>query len=768
MMEPSVEAAPHQEKDPVCGMGVSRQSPHRYLHEGKTYYFCCPRCLEKFQAEPGRYLSLEKREAPLPPAGGEKIIYTCPMHPEVRQDRPGACPLCGMALEPQGIALEEENPELLDMERRFRWALALSLPVFFLAMGGAIWLGIPPLFSSSVQFLLSTPVVFWAGAPFFARAWVSFRNLSFNMFTLIALGVGAAWAYSAAGLFFPAAFPEAVRQGGHVPGYFEAASVITTLVLLGQVLELRARRRTGNAIHLLLGLAPKTAHRIGAGGKEEDVPLEAVQAGDLLRVRPGEKIPVDGVVQEGASAVDESMLTGEPLAVRKGPRDPVSEGTVNTVGTLVILANKVGKDTLLARIVEMVAQAQRSRAPIQRLADQVASVFVPVVAAAAALTFFAWWGGGPEPRIAHALINAVAVLIIACPCALGLATPMSVMVAVGKGALAGVLVREAQSLERLEKMKALVVDKTGTLTEGKPALSAISPLGMDKDKLLMLAASAEAASEHPLARCIIEAARDKGLALLPAQDFLYAPGKGVKAKVEEEEVLVGSASWIKEAGIGTEALEKEAKLWEARGHTVVWVAAKGDCAGILGIADPIRESSALAIQGLHRAGVRVIMATGDSKKTASAVAQHLGIDEVHAELLPQEKLKLIERLQKAGMVVAMAGDGINDAPALAKADVGIAMGTGTDVAMESAGIVLVKGDLMGVLRAMKLARAAMRNIRENLFFAFAYNTVGIPVAAGVLYPFFGILLSPMLAALAMSLSSLSVITNALRLNKLRL
>jgi Cu+-exporting ATPase len=755
-------------RDPVCGMSVAADSPLRFEHEGETFRFCGPRCLERFRADPAAFLGA--REPTAPPAAAPGRRWTCPMHPEIVRDAPGSCPLCGMALEPMEIsAEEEESAELVDMRRRFWVSAVLTLPLVVIAMSEG-WLPLHGRAAALLQLALATPVVLWGGWPFFERGWASLASRRLNMFTLIALGTGAAWAYSVLAALAPGLFPAAFRgHGGEVALYFEAAAVIVTLVLLGQVLELRARSRTGAAIRALLGLAPKTARRIEAGGEEADVALDAVLAGDRLRIRPGEKIPVDGVVLEGRSAVDESMLTGEPLPVEKNPGDRVVGATVNQTGSLVIRAEKVGAETLLAQIVRMVAEAQRSRAPIQRLADQVAAWFVPAVIAVALASFLAWAWWGPEPRLAYALVNAVAVLIIACPCALGLATPMSIMVATGRGAAAGVLFKNAEAIERLREVDTLVVDKTGTLTEGRPQLAAVEALaGASEDELLRLAASLERGSEHPLAAAIVAGAESRGLALASPERFESHTGRGVTGTIGGRAVALGNRRLLDELGVDPGALPARAEALRAEGRTAMFVAIDGRAAGLLAVADPIKETTPEAIRRLHADGVRLVMLTGDGRTTAEAVAARLGIDEVIAEVLPDEKAAHVKRLAGEGRTVAMAGDGVNDAPALAQAEVGIAMGTGTDVAMESAGVTLVRGDLRGIVRARALSRATMRNIRQNLFFAFAYNTLGVPVAAGVLYPAFGLLLSPMLAAAAMSLSSVSVIANALRLRRVKL
>ena len=709
------------------------------------------------------------------PAKGEKIEYTCPMHPEVVREAPGFCPICGMALEPRTATLEEDNTELDDMKLRFWVSAVLSLPVLIIGMsdllpGDPARTLLGPRISTWVSLVLATPVVLWGGWPFFVRAWYSIVNRSLNMFTLIGLGVGVAYVYSVIATFLPEIFPHGFRDhGGNVPVYFEAASVITTLVLLGQVLELKARSSTGAAIRALLGLAPKTARRIRNDGSEDDVPLDQVMKGDRLRVRPGEKIPVDGVVLEGVSSVDEAMVTGEPIPVEKQKDDSVIGGTINGNGTLVMQAERVGSETLLAQIVQMVAEAQRSRAPIQRLADVVSGYFVPAVILVAIVTFFVWATLGPEPRLAFAIINAVAVLIIACPCALGLATPMSIMVATGKGAHGGILFKNAEAIEVLREIDTLVVDKTGTLTEGKPKLVAVAP-GKDfsEMELLRLAASLERGSEHPLASAIVSGATERGVQLTNVDAFASVTGKGVKGNVDGRSVALGNRALLDELNLNAYEVATQAESYRAEGQTVMFVVIDGKPAGILGVADPIKESTPAAIDQLHRQSIKIVMLTGDSRTTAEAVARRLNIDEVVAEVLPQQKAEIVKRFQSEGRRVAMAGDGINDAPALAQADVGIAMGTGTDVAMQSADVTLVKGDLRGIVRAIRLSRGTMKNIKQNLFFAFVYNTIGVPIAAGVLYPFFGLLLSPMIAAAAMSFSSVSVIANSLRLRSLRL
>jgi len=731
-------------KDPVCGMEVTpANAAGSFAYRGQTYYFCAKGCLAKFQADPFKYLEPKPAIPAAHAAPATEVEYTCPMHPEIVQMGPGTCPICGMALEPKEIqAGETGNPELVDMLRRFWISTALSLPLLGFSM---TMLG-PHALHGWIELAFATPVVLWAGWPFFVRAWQSIVTRNLNMFTLIGIGVGVAYLYSVFAVFF--------GQGLDV--YFESAAMIVTLVLLGQVLELKARSRTGEAIKALLGLAPKTAHLIATDGTEAEVQLDRVAAGDMLRVRPGEKIPVDGVVVEGASAVDESMLTGEPIPVEKATGNRVTGATVNGTGSLIIRAERVGSGTMLAQIVRMVSEAQRSRAPIQKLADRVAAYFVPAVAAVAIVTFIVWSLWGPQPRLAHALVNAVAVLIIACPCALGLATPMSIMVAMGKGATLGVLFKNAEAIELLRQADTLVVDKTGTLTEGKPKLVTVEPVpGFDEKRLLYLAASLERASEHPLAQAVVTGAQDRGISPGAVEGFEAIPGKGARGRVEGAEVAVGNIALMRDAGVNI------------TGSSALFVAVDGKFAGQLSVADPIKATSAEAIRQLHADGMRIVMLTGDSRITADAVAKQLGIDEVIAEVLPQDKRAHIQKLQESGRFVAMAGDGINDAPALAQAQVGIAMGTGTDIAMESAGVTLVQGDLRGIARARRLSRATMRNIKQNLFFAFVYNSVGVPIAAGVLYPVFGLLLSPMIAAAAMSFSSVSVISNALRLRTAR-
>ncbi len=808
----SGDAAAVGARDPVCGM-IVKDPAHapQQTHGGRRYVFCSRRCADKFAAAPEPYLQSAPAptaaqapgtrvcpmcpdvtadqpgacpkcgmalERAVPAAPATATQWTCPMHPEIVRDVPGACPICGMALEPRAVTLaDEDNPELRDMTRRFRVSLILTVPVFAVAMGEMVpgvhdrlaRLGSPG-FRDGFELLLTTPVVLWAGSFFFSRAYRSLINRSLNMFTLIALGVGVAYGYSVVAALFPGLFPAALRDhGDRVAVYFEAAAVITTLVILGQMLELRARSRTGAAIRALLGLAPKTARRIDADGAERDVPLDQIRIGDRLRVRPGEKIPVDGKVIEGRSAVDESMITGEPMPVEKGPGDAVIGATVNGTGGLIMTAERVGAETLLARIVQMVADAQRSRAPIQKLADTVSGYFVPSVVLVAVTTFVLWALWGPEPRLAHGLINAVAVLIIACPCALGLATPISIMVATGRGAGVGVLFKNAEAIEAFREIDTLVVDKTGTLTEGHPALVTVTVFGdMDEQGLLRLAAGLEQGSEHPLATAIVRGAEARGVRPGAAEDFASVTGQGVRGRIAGQQVALGNAAMMDALGVEVAAHGARAESLRQTGQTVMWVAVDGRCAGLLGVADPVKRTTAEAIAALHRDGLRIVMMTGDNAATARAVAGPLGIDEVIAGVMPDEKAAKVRELQLQGRKVAMAGDGINDAPALAQADVGIAMGTGTDVAMESAGVTLVKGDLTGIVRARRLSRATLRNIRQNLFFAFVYNSLGVPIAAGLLYPVFGWLLSPMLAAAAMSLSSVSVIGNALRLNRVDL
>ena len=831
-------------RDPVCGMTVNAATAkHRREHASKNYYFCCSGCAEKFAAEPEKYLkkpaaglvtlgmapartsphqpstaapgsthmssAAHAHQAPLvqPHAGGARayicpmcpevreskpgpcpkcgmaldpetplparVEYTCPMHPEIVRPGPGSCPICGMALEPGTVAAqEEENPELRAMTQRFWVSVALTVPLLAAAMadmlpGMPVQSALPHGWLPWIEFLLATPVVLWGGWPFFQRGWASIVNRATNMFTLIAMGAGVAYLFSLAAVLAPGIFPDSFRDAsGALPVYFEAAAAIVTLVLLGQVLELRARSRTGAAIRALLDLAPKTA-RVLRDGKESDIPLEQVQPGDRLRVRPGEKIPVDGVVLEGKSSVDESMITGESMPVEKQAGSSVIGATVNAAGSFIMRADHVGSETLLAQIVQMVSQAQRSRAPIQRLADRVAAWFVPAVIAAAVITFIVWGLVGPQPRLAHALVNAVAVLIIACPCALGLATPMAIMVGTGRGASAGVLIKNAEALEILEKVDTLVVDKTGTLTEGKPRVVAIETAG-NEEEMLRLVASLEQGSEHPLAGAVIGAAKERALALAASSEFHYLPGKGVTGNVNGRQIAAGNAALVADLGVSFVEFSDKLNELRSRGQTIIFVSLDGQAAGLLGISDPVKASTPQALRDLRREGLRIVMLTGDSHATAEAVARDLEIKEFEAEVLPDKKSEVVMRLQKEGRVVAVAGDGINDAPALAQADAGIAMGTGTDVAMQSAGITLVRGDLRGVLRAYRLSRATMRNIRQNLFFAFIYNSLGVPIAAGVLYPVFGLLLSPILAAAAMSFSSVSVITNSLRLRRAQL
>jgi Cu+-exporting ATPase len=761
--------APDLVVDPVCGMRVDpATAQHRFVHQGQTFHFCSSGCRQKFAADPGAFL--KPAPAPKPPPAPAEAVFTCPMHPEIRQLGPGSCPICGMALEPVAVSAEAApNPELAAMTRRFWIGLALALPVVVLDMGGHA-LGAPPRVAAWIEFAFATPVVCWAGWPFFARAWASAVNRSLNMFSLIALGTGAAYLYSLVATLAPGLFPAGFRSpDGGVAVYFEAASVITVLVLLGQVLEQRARERTGGAIRALLRLAPKTARRLADGGEDAEIPLEQVQVGDRLRVRPGEAVPVDGTVLEGRSAIDESMVTGESVPVEKHPGDPVIGGTVNGTGGLVIGAEKVGADSMLARIVAMVAEAQRSRAPIQRLTDRVSAWFVPAVVAAAAAAFAGWAIWGPTPALAYALIAAVSVLIIACPCALGLATPMSIMVAVGKGASAGVLVRSAEALERLEKVDTVVVDKTGTLTEGKPRVTAVVPAGgRPEAEVLAFAAAVERASEHPLAAAIVAAARERNVPIRDAAGFASTTGQGVTGMVDGRAVALGNARLMAERGIDPGGLAEPAERLRGDGATALFLALDGQPAGVIGVADPIKRTTPAALDRLRADGLRIVMLTGDHRATAAAVAQKLGVAEVEADVLPDQKQQVVRRLRAAARIVAMAGDGVNDAPALAEADIGIAMGTGTDVAMQSAGITLVRGDLAGIVRARTLSHAAMRNIRQNLVLAFVYNAIGIPIAAGVLYPWLGLLLSPVVAALAMSFSSVSVIANALRLRAARL
>ena len=756
--------------DPVCGMTVDpHTAKHRADYRGHTYYFCSAGCREKFVADPQKYLGA--RQAETVPEG---TIYTCPMHSQIRQVGPGSCPICGMALEPEIAGTEVgPNPELVDMTRRFWIGLVLSLPVVALEMGGHLTnlhMLLGKNLSNWIQFVLATPVVLWAGWPFFVRGWQSLLTRNLNMFTLIAMGTGVAWLYSAVAVLMPNLFPAAFRDAeGTVAVYFEAAAVITVLVLLGQVLELRAREATSGAIRALLDLAPKTARRVKGDGNDEEVSLDTIQVGDRLRVRPGDKVPVDGVVLEGRSALDESMVTGESMPVTKEKDARVIGGTINKFGSFVMRADKIGRDTLLSRIVQMVASAQRSRAPIQRLADQVSAWFVPTVIAVALIAFAAWAAFGPEPRFAFGLVAAVSVLIIACPCALGLATPMSIMVGVGRGAQAGVLIKNAEALESMEKIDTLVIDKTGTLTEGKPKVVAVKPApGFDETQVLRLAASVERGSEHPLAAAIVAAAAERKLELLPVRDFDSPVGKGVTGIIEDKRLVLGNARFLAELNIDTSALSAEAERLRGDGATAIFLAVTGKLAGVIAIADPVKATTPDALRALAAEGIRVVMLTGDNRTTAQAVARRLGIAEVEAEVLPDQKSAIVEKLHRESRAVAMAGDGVNDAPALAAAEVGIAMGTGADVAIESASITLLKGDLTGIVKARALSLAVMRNIRQNLFFAFIYNAVGVPVAAGALYPIFGVLLSPIIAAAAMALSSVSVVGNALRLRRVNL
>jgi P-type Cu+ transporter len=770
-------AAQAVEKDPVCGMDVPADAPLESQHAGKTYHFCSQPCLDRFNHDPGKFVAAPKeppKATELAPAGAV-VQWTCPMHPQIVRDAPGSCPICGMALEPRTISAEPQpNPELVDMSRRFWTATALTAPLVLIAMGEMVFGHetaqlLSPKTRTWIELALATPVCTWSAWPFYVRAVQSIRNRSLNMFTLIGLGVFVAFSYSVVAALFPGLFPASFREGGVVGVYFEAAAVIVTLILVGQVLELRARSSTGAAIRSLLGLAPKLARRVNEDGSETDVRLEAVEVGDLLRVRPGEKVPVDGVVVEGRSHVDESMVTGEPIPAEKAVGAKVVGATLNTAGTLVIRAEKVGADTLLSRIVAMVAEAQRSRAPIQKLADVVSGYFVPIVILIAVATFVVWSLVGPEPRSAHALINAVAVLIIACPCALGLATPMSIMVAMGRGATTGVLFRNAEAIEVMRKVDTLVVDKTGTLTEGKPKLVSVTPVGgFAEAELVRLAAALERGSEHPLAAAVVKGAEERGTPLPTASGFEALNGRGVKGIVEGRAVAIGNRVLLADLGIDAAPFAERAEELRRDAQTVIFVVVDGRPAGLLGVADPIKESTPEAMRALHDEGVRIVMLTGDSRTTAETVGRKLAIDEVVAEVLPDQKASVVKRLQSEGRVVAMAGDGINDAPALAQAQVGIAMGTGTDVAMESAGVTLVKGDLRAIARARRISRQTLANIKQNLFFAFVYNAAGVPVAAGVLYPWLGLLLSPMIAAAAMSLSSVSVVGNALRLRRARI
>ena len=761
-------------KDPVCGMSVDpAKAKHSHEHRGTTYYFCSAGCAGKFRADPARYLS-PREEAPTAPADSD-AIYTCPMHPEIRQKGPGSCPICGMALEPAMVTRDEgPSAEYLDMRRRLWVGAVLSVPLMILAMGRHLLPGLfealPGRALSWAELVLASPVVLWAGAPFFERGWRSILSLNLNMFTLIAVGTGAAYLYSLVATLLPGIFPASFRgPDGQVGLYFEASAVIITLVLVGQILEIRARERTGGAIRALLDMAPATARRLTEGGGEEEVPLDKVARDDRLRVRPGDKVPVDGEVIEGHSSIDESMLTGEPVPVEKERGDKVTGGTINGRGSFVMRAERIGSETMLARIVQMVADAQRSRAPIQKLADRVAAWFVPTVIGIAVLAFIVWAAVGPSPAIAYALIAAVSVLIIACPCALGLATPMSIMVGVGRGAQLGVLIKNAEALERMAAVDTLVVDKTGTLTEGKPKVTAVLPVdGVDEGELLALAAGLERGSEHPLAEAIVAAARERGLTLADADGFEALTGKGVKGRIGGHEVALGNGKLLEAISVAANGLDALADQHRAEGETVMFVVADGTVQGLVCVADPIKGTTKEALEALHAEGLRIVMLTGDNRRTAEAVGRRLGIDEIEADVLPEQKSEVVRRLQGEGRVVAMAGDGVNDAPALALADVGIAMGTGADVAMESAGVTLLKGDLGGIVRARRLSRAVMANIKQNLLFAFGYNALGIPIAAGVLYPLIGLLLSPIIAAAAMSLSSVSVIGNALRLRAVRL
>jgi Cu+-exporting ATPase len=764
--------------DPVCGMTITPADSVGVVdHRGHTYYFCNDSCLERFKADPESFVGAAAGRDRAGVAADPEAEYTCPMHPDVRQKGPGSCPICGMALEPVHVSLDEQpNEELVDMTRRFWWSLALTVPILLVMVdeflpGQPVHARIDGQSLNWVELALATPVVLWGGWPFFVRGWASLVSRNLNMFTLIALGVAAAYGFSIVATLAPDLFPHSFRMGGAVAVYFEPAAAIVVLVLLGQVLELRARSRTGTAIRNLLGLAPKTARRIDATGAEHDVPLADVYVKDRLRVRPGERIPVDGSVIDGATSVDESMVTGEPIPVEKTSGDKVTGGTVNGTGTIVIEAQRVGSDTLLAQIVRMVSDAQRSRAPIQRVADTVAAWFVPLVVVTAIVTFIVWSLVGPEPRLAYALVNAIAVLIIACPCALGLATPMSIMVGTGRGAEAGVLFRNAEALELLEQMTTLVVDKTGTLTEGKPRLVTVTmapQAPLDETALLHLAASLESVSEHPLADAIVTGARERGVALAPVQQFASITGKGVTGRIDGRVVAIGNLRYLDDLGVDPGGMRARADALRLHGQTVVFVVVDHAAAGLIGVADPVKATTREAIDALHREGVKVVMLTGDNRTTAEAVAKTVGIDIVEADVLPDQKAAVVKRLQERGERVAMAGDGINDAPALAQAHVGIAMGTGTDIAMESADLTLVKGDLRGIVRARRLSRATMKNIRQNLFFAFAYNVLGVPIAAGVLYPALGLLLSPMIASAAMTFSSVSVIANALRLRKIHL
>ena len=765
------ERSSDQAKDPVCGMSVTMSPQARQAdYDGETFYFCSDKCQTRFEADPIYYASGTASDHSMTPKAGTQ--YTCPMHPEIVRDEPGACPICGMALEPM-VPSDEPSEELTDFTRRMWISAAAAVPLVILTMGELVGLPVRDLIghrlATYIEFLLATPIVLWAAKPFFVRGWASIVNRSPNMWTLIALGVGAAYIYSLVATFLPGVFPEAYRMGAGVGTYFEAAVVIITLIFVGQVLELRARERTGDAIRALLDLAPKTARRILPDGTEYDAPLENIVEGDRLRVRPGDAVPVDAKVVDGTSSIDESMITGEPLPVEKGPGDTVTGGTINKNGSLVIEAARVGADTMLSQIVEMVANARRSRAPIQGLADKVSSYFVPTVVVVAILSFAAWLGFGPEPALVFAIASAVSVLIIACPCALGLATPISITTAAGRGAQAGVLIKDAEALERMAKVDTLIVDKTGTLTEGKPKLTDVNALGDETEEtILSLAAALEKGSEHPLAEAIVEGAKERGIKVGNAENFEAVTGKGVSGTVSGRAVALGNTAMMRDMSLDTSAAEEAADVLRSEGKTAMFVAIEGKLSGIVAVADPIKETTAEVIKELHEAGLRIIMATGDNERTARAVAQLLGIDEVRAGVLPEDKKALVDELHANGKKVAMAGDGVNDAPALAAADVGLAMGTGADVAVESAGITLLSGDLNGIVKARTLAVATIGNIRQNLFWAFAYNTLGVPLAAGVLYPVFGLLMSPMFAAAAMSLSSVSVIANALRLRRLRL
>jgi len=776
-MENDINSATSLENiDPVCGMAVADDSNYRYSYEGREYLFCSQHCEEKFSTNPIGYLNSDDG---ISCADGtcnlDTVTYTCPMHPEIEKKGPGSCPKCGMALEPQSIQIEEDSSELDDMKRRFWLSTALALPLFFLAMIADMAPGLLPnkLSMSAIQwieFLLATPVVVWGGWPFYIRAIESVRTWNLNMFTLIGLGVAVAWSYSVFALLVPTLFPlQMLHADGTVAVYFESSAVIVALVLMGQVMELRARSNTNAAIRSLLNLAPKTARLIQKDGNEIDTPLDQVKTGDFLRVRPGENIPVDGVITEGESHVDESMITGEPIQVAKLIGDKIIGATINGTGSFIMRAEKVGADTLLSQIVRMVSEAQRSRAPIQNLADKVASYFVPAVVGTAVIAFIIWNFWGPEPQLSHAVINAVAVLIIACPCALGLATPMSIMVGTGKGASVGVLIKNAESLEIMEKVDTIVVDKTGTLTQGKPRLmNVIASSGYSEDDILKMAASLEQASEHPLGEAIMEGAKKKQLSFSKVNDFKSVTGQGVTASLDNKTIALGNNKIMDSMSVNLNDLPEQAEQLRNKGHTVMFLSVDGRAAGLIAVADPIKETTAKAIEDLHLEGIKIIMITGDSYATAAAVASQLNIDGVEAEVLPQQKAQAVKKLQDQGHIVAMAGDGINDAPALAQSHVGIAMGTGTDVAMKSAGITLVKGDLNGIVRARRLSRATMLNIKQNLFFAFIYNSLGVPIAAGLLYPFFGLLLSPMIAAIAMSFSSVSVISNALRLKRVKI